>query len=436
MKAGSNLNAAGSRQRIVELDVLRGFAIFGILIANMPQYFLPDLLSGNAISIRGDADADVLSWLIVHTLVDNKFLTLFSVLFGISFAILMDKFVARPGGKLNMFRRLCALFGFGLIHGLFFYYADILTGYAVAALLLWPLASRRPRTQTVVGVVLLTVVIGPWLYVISAPESDAAALSQKLNTAKLELSLALADDQSDGHGEAAEFSLPETSAAWDEIRAYRNGPFAESVIERQEHLLNISIYIVAYVLWRSLALFLIGAGIYRSGWLTGRTTADWRRYLAWSLPIGILLNGVVSYAIYQNFVGDGQLSRELAIADELAALVLAFAYASLMFWVVKSGLMVGITSRIASVGRTALSNYVLQSAAMSVLATHYGLSLFGQLSRADMIGLSLLFFVAQTFVSHAWLGRFRYGPLEWIWRCITYWVLMSNQRLGKQQEAS
>lgn len=156
----------------------------------------------------------------------------------------------------------------------------------------------------------------------------------------------------------------------------------------------------------------------------------------WSLPIGILLNGAVSFSIYQNYIGDGQQSRELAVADELAALVLAFGYASLMFWIVKSRVLVGITGRIASVGRTALSNYILQSAAMSVLATHYGLSLFGQLSRTNMIGVSLLFFGAQIFVSHAWLRRYRYGPLEWLWRCITYWTLMPNLRPSSQQEDS
>lgn len=255
MKVGSNLSASGTKRRILELDVLRGFAIFGILVANMSQYFLPDLLSNNAISIRGDHDADVLSWLVVHALVDNKFLTLFSVLFGISFAILIDKFVARPGASWNMLRRLCALLLFGLIHGLFFYYADILTGYAVAALLLWPLAARRPRSQIIAGAVLLAVVIGPWQYFVSGPESNAATLSQRLNTAKLELSMALANDQADTNGEAVEFSLSEISAAWDETQAYRIGPFSESMNERQEHLLNIIILIVAYVLWRSLAPF-------------------------------------------------------------------------------------------------------------------------------------------------------------------------------------
>lgn len=415
-------------RRIEELDLLRGFAVFGILVANMAQYFLPDLFSDTAISIRGTDDADVLSWIGVHAFVDNKFLTLFSLLFGVSFALLGQSLADRGGGKAILSRRLSVLLMFGLIHGVFFYYADILVGYALAAFLLWPMLALRPRTQLIVGIVLLGVVAGPWRYLVSGPDPGAPTLTELRDTAKRELSAALDEnihaENGDPASSASPFSSEEVAAAWEEIQAYSVGPMSVSLSERLEHLIPLFVAVIAYVLWRSLGLFLIGAAIYRSGWLTGKTPRDWRRYALLFLPLGLIVNVGVSILLYRNDVSPGPLTRELAVMDEAAALLLALGYASLVFWFAKSVSLRWLTARVASVGRTALSNYIGQSVVMAVVATHYGLSLFGELSRAATIVLAVAFFALQIVLSHGWMQHFRYGPLEWIWRCISYWTIL------------
>lgn len=416
--------------RIAELDVLRGLAVFGILVANMAQYFLPTLLSDKPVSIRGDAAADAVSWYFVHVFVDNKFLTLFSLLFGISFALLSTKLSARKSGKRILLRRFAALFLFGLVHGLFFYYADILLGYAVAAFLLWPLAGRRPRTQLITGIALLLVVAGPWRFLVSGPEPGAAEIPNIAASAKTELATGL-DRSKNGHvsGEVAlTFTYTESADAWNEVEAYRNGPVSVSIAERLEHFVGILVVVLAYVLWRSLGLFMIGAALYRSGWLANRTAGDWLRLTLWLLPAGVLANLAVSFFLYQDYLTPGGVTRALAVADELAALLLAAGYGCLVFWLVKVRAARWLSSRIASVGRTALSNYLGQSIVMSVVATHYGLSLFGELSRTGMIGVAAAFFGLQIVVSHWWMNRFRYGPLEWLWRCFTYWSMLPNRR--------
>lgn len=421
--------------RIAELDVLRGLAVFGILVANMAQYFLPGLLSDKPASIRGDAAADAVSWYLVHVFVDNKFLTLFSLLFGISFALLSSKLSARNSGKRVLLRRFAALFLFGLMHGLFFYYADILLGYAVAAFLLWPMAGARPRTQFITGIALLLVVAGPWRYVVSGPEPDAAEIANIAAAAKTELAIGL--DRSDAgnrNGAAAlTFTDPEISDAWHEIAAYRNGPVQESLAERLEHFVGILVVVLAYVLWRSLGLFLIGTALYRSGWLTRQSGGDWLRLTLWLLPAGVLVNLSVSHFLYRDYLVPGDFTRLLAVADEFAALLLAAGYGCLVFWLVKIRAASWLSARIACVGRTALSNYLGQSVVMSVVATHYGLSLFGELSRAAMTGVAAAFFCLQIVASHWWIGRFRYGPLEWLWRCFTYWSMLPNRRSAPER---
>ena len=415
--------------RIAELDVLRGLAVFGILVANMAQYFLPGLLSDKPLSIRGDAAADAVSWYLVHVFVDNKFLTLFSLLFGISFALLSSKLLARKSGKRVLLRRFTALFLFGLIHGLFFYYADILLGYAIAAFLLWPMAGARPRTQLITGIALLLVVAGPWRYLVSGPEPGAAEIPNVAASAKTELAIGL-DRSKAGNangGMTLNFTDPEINDAWHEVAAYRNGPVRESLAERMEHFVGILIVVLAYVLWRSLGLFLIGAALYRSGWLENRTAGDWSRLTLWLLPSGVLMNVAVSFLLYQDYLVPGEFTRAIAVADELAALLLAAGYGCLVFWLVKVGAARWLSSRIASVGRTALSNYLGQSVVMSVIATHYGLSLFGEVSRTGMIGVATVFFCVQIVISHGWMARFRYGPLEWLWRCFTYWSVLPNR---------
>ena len=421
--------------RIAELDVLRGLAVFGILVANMAQYFLPSLLSDKPVSIRGDAAADAVSWYLVHVFVDNKFLTLFSLLFGISFALLSTKLSARKSGKRVLLRRFAALFLFGLVHGIFFYYADILLGYAVAAFLLWPMTGTRPRTQFIAGIVLLLVIAGPWRYLVSGQEPGAAEIPNLAAAAKTELAIAL--DRSEAANEngtaALTFTDPEINEAWHEIAAYRNGPVQVSVAERLEHFVGILVVVLAYVLWRSLGLFMIGAALYRSGWLGSRTAGDWLRLTLWLLPAGVLVNLSVSYFLYQDYLVPGDFTRLLAVADEFAALLLAAGYGCFVFWLVKVRAARWLSARIACVGRTALSNYLGQSVVMSVVATHYGLALFGDLSRAGMIGVAAAFFCLQIAVSGWWMTRFRYGPLEWLWRCFTYWIMLPNRRSAPER---
>lgn len=416
-------------ERIDELDVTRGLAVFGILVANMAQYFLPDLLSDKPVSIRGEAAADAMSWFLVHAFVDNKFLTLFSALFGISFALLRDKLSTRGTGRHVLSRRFIALFLFGLIHGLFFYYADILLGYAVAAMLLWLMSGIRPRVLLMTGIALLLIVVGPWRYLISGPEPGAKERPHIVASAAAELSTGL-DQMDAGSSEQVvtrKFSRAETADAWDEITAYRKGPISASLSERLEHFVSILIVIGAYVLWRSLGLFMIGAALYRSGWLMNRSTRDWGHLTLWLLPAGVLANLAVSYLLYRDYVDPGGFTSALAVADDLVALLLASGYASLVFWLVKARPANWFGARIANVGRTALSNYLGQSIVMSIVATHYGLSLFGELSRTELIWTAIVFFIVQIIASHWWMSRFRYGPLEWVWRCFTYWSLLPNR---------
>ncbi len=405
-------------QRIVSLDVLRGVAVLGILLGNMAQYFLPHLLVDIPSSLSGDNQTDLWSWYLIRVMVDGKFLTLFAFLFGISFSILYERMLGRSANNMPMVRRLFALFIVGLLHAILFYYADVLTAYAVAAVLLWPTMRWHPRTQLLLGFALLILIVGPWNYLVSGQEPDAQTLPQAVEDART--AYQSKPPILSGIDERAVAALRETSA-------FSNGPLSASFEARLARYGDIILVLVFYVVWRSLALFLIGAGLMRSGWLLSQSAGNWVRLALITCVPGIVLSIMAAIGMHSEYLAPQGRTGWLSVAQEVGTLFLAGGIAAIVFWWCSGDLSSLAARGLAAVGRTALSNYIGQSAVMSLLATHVGLGLFGSLSRAETIGLALLFFVIQMALSLAWLSRYKMGPLEWLWRCFTYWHRVPNR---------
>lgn len=399
--------------RIQALDVLRGLAVFGILVVNVEQMFLPMAYANDPVAVIPGERWAMLTWFLTDAFFEGKFITLFSLLFGAGFALQWGR--AAEGGRgfvARYLRRLGLLAVFGLVHAAFFYAADVLVLYGLIALFLLLFRHAKPRTLALTGGVLVALMV-PWGMVLSGPEKPGHAAWQRQLVAQV------AEIREQGAR-----SLPEAEPeeALVEVVAYSQGPVGDAIALRLAFLARLlGLYTPVYLGWRTLGLFLIGAALAKAGRLDEGGTAFWRRAVWIGLGVGLPLTLAASTLTLLAHESQGQQVYVGHGLHELSSLLLAAGIAGVVFLACAEGRLGRAQRWLAAVGRTALTNYVGQSVVMSLLATSYGLGLFGGLTRLELLGLALGCFVGQVMLSVLWLRFFAMGPLEWLWRCFTWW---------------
>jgi uncharacterized protein len=378
--AASSLQPLLPDQRIAAIDIVRGISIFGVLASDMiglsspDHHFAPSLLWTDPVS-RATA-------FMLDVLVSEKFITLFSVLFGIGFAIQMER-ATRCSAKFANFylRRLAALCCMGIVHGLFFWAGDILTTYAALGLLL--LLFRRRSQKAVIG---WAIGLQMFMFVVSL----AAWL--------------LGNRQSGVPGLTENRLLLYGQGTWEAIQRARVHEFID------RHVWSLPLMLV-FVFPR----FLLGLWLWRTEFL--KNLSSHKRLLLWMCVGGIAIGFIGEAATALLRLGDMSPLRAVCVP------VLACGYAcglTLFNW---SNWLPPIRDALAAVGRTALSNYLFQRVLCTTLFYSYGFGLYGKVDPLAGLGLTILIFAAQMLLSACWMRRFQYGPLEWVWRSFSYWEL-------------
>ena len=449
--------------RIAWLDALRGFALLGILWANVRQMFLPFDAGAYAVASGGSERLAWLDWQVFHALIDLKFLTLFSLLFGVSFALQNQRLDSRGVTFTGIYlRRVLILALLGVAHGLLLYSAEVLLCYAIAGLLLltmrrWPAGRLLQAGLILLGVMLI------WGYQIGSLGSVSlvvtlasavtlaavivflwrrsrplalAAWTAVLISAAVALTLQFA-------GSNPEDSLAnEYRAAQEQLAAIAGDPAAtapEEWLVRQSGDLGallrlhaaeyakLLFYLAIFLLWRTLALFMIGAGIFRSGFVTNGSATEWSRVARIGLGVGLPLSLLATWLTQRELLGIAD-SRWPDFLHTLSALPLAAGLAGLVFlWRARPGQR-WLWSRVEAAGRTALTNYIGQSFVIALLAEPWGFALYGRLNGVVMTAVAIVVYSLLAEGSYWWLRHFRLGPLEWLWRCGTYWQWLPNRR--------
>jgi uncharacterized protein len=386
--AGATVGPIAEHARIEVLDILRGFAIFGILLVNMASFSSAQGFPGYIAPPLEPVD-QLVSGLIIF-LAEQKFYSLFSLLFGLGFALQFDRARTRGGRFLPTYlRRLLILFGFGVAHAVLLWEGDILALYAVLGVLLVAFRNRAPRTALIgAGLcLLLWLAMQAWLYVLSG-----IPLPKEADTA-----------------------LGVSAAQWEAVHA--NGSYVQIAAQRiSELLLFWPVFLV--VLGPSVfAMFLIGLylGKRRIFEDLGSHVPLLRRMLRWGLVVGVA--GNLAYLLGYNGTRLGFLS-EAAIVLGAPALCL-FYVAAICLLVQRAGWQRRLTP-LAPVGRMALSNYLLQSLVATTIFYGYGLGLFGRVGPVLGLLLTVAIYAVQVLLSEWWMRRFRFGPAEWLWRSLTY----------------
>lgn len=393
-------------QRIAVIDAVRGFALLGIALMNIEFFSRP--MQGIAFGLDTSMTGlDYAAGWLVMAFVQGKFWLLFSLLFGMGFALMMERAEARGGGFGGVYlRRLLVLALFGAAHAVLLWPGDILLPYAIVGLLMLLLFRRTPvRRLWKWGLALYTVpIVLMWLM------AGAISLARMDPKAAVEVNADL---------EEGSRLMREAYAAAEPV--YRDGSWIEVTAQRASDTLMQLQWLPMFG-WMLLGIFLMGAWLLRSGAM--REPAAhlplFRRLLFFGLPVGAMLVVVaMSYLVGSELTVP---TPELALGNMLMAsgsLLLGLAYLSGIV-LLSLGPWPGLKRLLAPVGRMALTNYLLQSVVFSTLFYGYGFGLWGQVSRFWQLVLVVVVFALQIAFSHFWMARFRYGPMEWLWRTLTY----------------
>ena len=382
-----SFSPTGSSERLVLLDALRGFAILGILAVNFYSYAWPF----EAAFVNPLANAPRLDRLVI-ALVDfgfrAKFYTLFSFLFGLGLAMQLER-CDRGGRHFTLFGpiRLLILLGIGFAHGLLLWFGDVLVMYAL------------------LGFGLLILLRAPlWLQI------GAALASMGLYVLIL-LGLSLSGLPMGGTGYS--------DAYREAMVLYTSTDYPAMLKDRIVILMQMYVSLII-VGWQIFAIFLAGAITWRLGWLkrTDERRHLWTGVFAASLMIGLLANGLFAW---QRFESPYMGIDPTDLRGNLLVLIGQLAFCTAM--VTGFARFGGRWSRIfVPVGRTALSNYLLQSLGFTLIFYGYGLGLLGKVSPSLGLLLCLGFYGLQIGLSTWWLKRFSMGPAEWLWRKLTYGI--------------
>ncbi|HEY0591288.1 MAG TPA: DUF418 domain-containing protein [Thermoanaerobaculia bacterium] len=379
-------------ERLLLLDVLRGFAVFGILVVNMLFFAGPFEW---AVDPPWTSAADRAAGFVITTLFSGKFYSIFSILFGAGFAMQMERGEGRgaPAGRIFA-RRLVVLLATGLLHAAFVWYGDILHLYAVLGFLL--LLFRRAAIEKIVPAVAIALMIPPGLAAVAA------------------IGASLAGGTGNEHAAAEMFR---TSAA---LRAYANGTWSEVTRHRIADWLMLDTFAVFFAP-SVFAMMLTGLAAARARVFQDpqRHAALFRRALLIAIVPGIAGNLFIAAAKdAMDPARPTMLGAAVTAVQAIAVPALAIVYISAIALIAASGR--NFLKALAPVGRMALTNYLLQSAIATLIFYSYGLGLFGKVGPAATTGLAVVIFALQIAISGWWMKRFRFGPVEWAWRSLTY----------------
>ena len=391
----------GEGDRIAELDVLRGIALLGVLIMNFVGFAGDGVVATEAqLAALPTAAIDAYAFEGVRWLVGDKANTVFATLFGLGFYLQMKRGEGRPGFEVRYARRLGWLLLFGWLNALFLWTWDILNLYALAGFSLLWMRHWRTRTLVIFGLV-------------------AACYSEKLQEGLL--------------AAAGIKLIPDSIYADPAILARQSlviGADYPAIVAGFAHWTLVEWILggmmFAWIIY-ALGRFALGAAIGRSGILDDlpRFLPLLRRIATIALPLGLLAGLVIRLIVsgtWQPLGGNDHLEGIANALRSPAALLLAAGYCSGIVVALQAAWGQRLFGVFAPVGRMALTNYLAQGFiyAFVLFGVGPGLGLAGRIGTTAVVAICLAFFAGQTAFSHWWLARYRFGPMEWLWRALTY----------------
>jgi uncharacterized protein len=391
-----------AEERLQSLDIMRGLALLGVVLVNMPYYNTPPFALFARIG-QWTAPADRTVELALRFLLQGKIYGMLAFLLGVGIAVQLGRAEAAGVRFRPLYlRRMLVLLLFGIVHVVLLWFGDVLILFSVLGLLLIPLLRRTPKTILIwaVGLLLLPLAMNVTFLILQPPPGPAAAT---------------------GFEERMAHARQVIEAA---RHTYAAGGFGEILRQRIGDWLffNSFVFMAAPAI---MGLLLLGfyAGRRRLLHHLAENRLLLRRLMLWGGVIGVVGNGIYFYT--RETIDPATASKALALLSGAAftfgtpALTLCYIAATL--WLVHRKEWRRRLAPVAAVGQMSLSNYLLQSLICTTLYYGYGFGLFGRVRPLAGLGIALVIYLAELGFSNGWLRRFRFGPAEWLWRSLVYW---------------
>ena len=412
-------------ERISSVDVLRGFALLGILLMNIVGFGLYFSAYDDPTVAGGATGINLWIWIVMHVLAEGKMRCLFSMVFGASMILLTSRAEERAGGTASAdiyYRRTLWLMLFGIVHAYLLWAGDILYWYSLFGLVLYPFRHVRPRNLLIIGSVLVLMQAGHKIY-------SGFDLQQTIAKAK-------AAEAATKQGKKPSDEQTAAKKEWDEMRE-RSKPSADAIKKDAEAWRGNLIQVVkarakevgrwhatpfyGSIAWDIWSMMLIGMALLRLGVLSAQRS--YRFYVllaAIGYTIGITVN---SYTAWRSVRSNFDLTTQVFTYTtyDLGRLSVAMAHLGVLMILCKANAVPWLVARLAAIGQMAFSNYIFQSVVCSTIFTGFGFGLYGKLQRYQLYYVVAGIWVFQLIASAIWLRHFRMGPLEWCWRSLTYW---------------
>ncbi len=393
-----NISQSINPKRIEQIDALRGFALFGIICTHMFEGYLASMTPPPYVGFNIFYPIDSFSQMVIQNLFIGKFYAIFSMLFGLSFYLILDQ--KKGTSSLKFIWRLVLLFLIGYIHHIH-YRGDFLTVYAVFGMALVLFRKVPDKIILILGIFLAF--NGPSILL------NSISLIQKSNTVEI-----------------AKATQPSLNSANNPVTMAM--AYFDLILKGEYQKLLLSNSTIGFYnkynylkfsgrLWVIPGLFLLGLWIGRKKWHERIDKLPLRKMIIISALVGIPLTSMAFYFSLPS--GTEMIYFVGSIAKDASNLFIPLLYIGILLYFFKNKSTNKYVSQLIPVGKMGLTTYVCQSAFGVLLYYGYGLGLLFKLSGTMALGLGLFFFIAQIIFSKWWFKKYKFGPLEWLWRSST-----------------
>ena len=400
--------------RIASIDVLRGVAVLGILLLNVNDFsMVRSAYLAPTLGVGPFAGADFAVWAVGRFVGDQRFMSIFAMLFGAGVVLSNRRADAReaadPSAMAGVFhaRRMAGLLAIGLVHAYGLWSGDVLVAYAVLGMLVYPL--RRHATPVLVWVAGGLITLGG----VAGVANAVMLYADGLNPPAGQTGEPVATPHAESRAERAR------REATGEVATLR-GPFAGQFAGRAAEAFASEVYTILFYGPRVAGLMVLGMALLKAGMLDSGSPPLPSLVLAVTgLTVGSFLAVFdlrlwASHGYSVDWANTGALQ-----VNYWSSAFTALGYVGLVVPACRA-LPTLVAGPLAAVGRTALSNYLLQTLAGLAVFNGVGLGLFGRVDRVGQLGFVLAVWGVQVPASVVWLRHFRFGPVEWAWRSATY----------------
>ena len=385
------------KNRIHSLDLIRGFAVLGILIMNITSFSQISMAYMNPKIGAGLEGYNQYFHGFNYIFADTRFMSIFSMLFGAG-VVLFTKRIEAKGKRVAAlhYKRMFWLLLFGLIHAYFIWVGDILVAYAICGSLVFFFRKKSIRTLFIIAVILFLVPISLNFMTYYVMPKDA-----------LESTFT--------------FFYPSTEQIALQTKIMQ-GSYLEQMPLRLEIALELQTFVfMNEIFWRTSAMMLLGMILYRKGILSAdKSTAYYKKMILVGFGPGLILSSIGLDQAYASEWSGAYVMNIGANYKFVSGLFMALGYIGLVIWIYKKGIFKKFQNRLQATGRMAFTNYIGMSLICTLIFNGHGLGLFGTLDRLQQFLIVIAIWVIILIISPLVLKKYQFGPLERMWRKLIY----------------